>query len=147
MDGSLLGIEGVPSLFPALASNVAAFGLNLTALGLGRSRKPVLGSPSVVGGRPAQGRRHDWVGTKGPTKGHPGPGSVSLGSSNSGNTLSDGLAGLRSIYQLLGNLFPSSLPRSHGNRFAPLLSLADTARRDGPQPGAEQGRTDFGVTC
>ena len=143
MGGYLLGMEGVPGLFHALASSVAAFGLSLTALGLGRGRKLVLRRQSVGGGRPAQGRRHDWVRAKGATRDHHSPGSVSLGSSDSGNALSDGLAGPRSIYQLLGNLFPSSLPRSHGNRSASLLSLAVAARRGGPNRGRSRVAPTF----
>lgn len=154
-----LGMDWRPGLPRDLASR-AAFGLILTALGLGRSRNLVLRRHrGTGGGHPAQGRRHDWVGDKGSRGlgGRRGIASVrdpSVRVSVAEKALSYRLAGPSSISGLLGNLLPAFLcapmetvrVRHHCSHWLVL-------RRGGPNRGRSRvapphgGGGIFRVTC
>lgn len=62
MEAFSLGMVWKPGVGHTLHWGVAVLSLRLTALDLGGSRNLVLRRLDVGGGRPAQGRRHDWVG-------------------------------------------------------------------------------------
>lgn len=114
IEWSLLVMKWGPGLCSALAFRMTMLGLSLAVLGFGRGRNLLLRRQGAGGGRPAQGRRHDWVGAKNPRElrgrleSALSPVFVRLGFSGSGNVLSDRLAGPRSISRLLGNFLPAS---------------------------------------